>query len=106
MSIGQAAFSPDGRWFGYIHTDAANYVAKLRDREERTRAGTFSWDREHHTSFRNSIPSTLALVVVAYLSSSATSYAASSPAGSKASGNAGEASRHSVDMIRLMFMLA
>jgi hypothetical protein len=62
MSIGQAAFSPDGRWFGYIHTDAANYVAKLRDREARTRAGAFSWESEHHTSFRNSVPSTLVLV--------------------------------------------
>jgi len=62
MPIGQAAFSPDGRWFGYIHTDAANYNARLRDREMRTRAGTFSWDREHHTGFRNAIPSTLALV--------------------------------------------
>jgi hypothetical protein len=62
MPIGQAAFSPDGRWFGYIHTDAANYVAKLKDREARTLSGTFSWDREHHTRFRNSIPSTLVLI--------------------------------------------
>ena len=62
MPIGQAAFSPDGRWFGYIHTDAANYTALLKDRETRTLAGTFSWDREHHTSFRNAIPSTLVLI--------------------------------------------
>ena len=62
VSIGQAAFSPDGRWFGYIHTDAANYAAQLRDREARTRAGTFSWDREHHTRFRNAVPSTLVVV--------------------------------------------
>lgn len=62
MSIGQAAFSPDGRWFGYIHSDRENYVTRLKDREERTLAGTFSWDREHHTSFRNSIPSTLVLL--------------------------------------------
>lgn len=62
MPIGQAAFSPDGRWFGYIHTDAENFTAKLRDREARTRDGTFSWEREHHTSFRNAIPSTLMLV--------------------------------------------
>jgi hypothetical protein len=62
LSIGQSAFSPDGRWFGYVHADAANYTALLRDREERTRAGTFSWDREHHTSFRNAIPTTLVLV--------------------------------------------
>lgn len=65
MPIGQAAFSPDGRWFGYIHADSANYVAKLKDREERTKAGNFSWDLEHHTSFRNAIPSTLTLVETA-----------------------------------------
>ena len=62
MPIGQAAFSPDGKWFGYIHADAASYTALLRDREARTKAGTFSWDREHHTSFRNAVSSTLVLV--------------------------------------------
>jgi hypothetical protein len=62
MPIGQAAFSPDGKWFAYIHADRANYVAKLADREARTRAGSFSWEREHHTGFRNAIPATLVLV--------------------------------------------
>jgi hypothetical protein len=62
MPIGQAAFSPNGKWFGYIHADAASYTALLRDREARTKAGTFSWDREHHTSFRNAVSSTLVLV--------------------------------------------
>lgn len=62
MPIGQAAFSPDGRWFGYIHADAAGYTALLRDREARTRAGTFSWDREHHANFRNAVSATLVLV--------------------------------------------
>lgn len=65
MSIGQAAFSPDGKWFGYVHADIANYTALLRDREVRTVAGTFSWDREHHTSFRNAIPTTLVLIETA-----------------------------------------
>ncbi len=65
MSIGQAAFSPDGKWFGYVHADTANYTALLRDREARTLAGTFSWDREHHTSFRNAIPPTLVLIETA-----------------------------------------
>lgn len=62
MSIGQSAFSPDGRWFGYIHVDAAAYVALLKDRERRTATGEFSWDREHHQIFRNAISSTLALI--------------------------------------------
>ena len=62
MPIGQAAFSPDGNWFGYIHADEAAYRALLQDRETRTANGTFSWDRDHHTTFRNAIASTLVLV--------------------------------------------
>ena len=38
MPIGQAAFSPDGRWFAYIHADAALYRALLTEREIRTAA--------------------------------------------------------------------
>jgi hypothetical protein len=62
MPIGQAAFSPDGRWFGYIHADEAAYRALLSDREARTLAGTFSWNRDHHRVFRNAIGATLAVV--------------------------------------------
>ena len=62
MPIGQAAFSPDGRWFGYIHADEASYRELLRDREARTAAGSFSWDQHHHTEFRNAVSSTLALI--------------------------------------------
>jgi len=62
MPIGQAAFSPDGRCFGYIHTDAATYLALLRDREIRTAAGTFTWSQHHHGAFRNAVRSTLAVI--------------------------------------------
>ncbi|MBI4923492.1 MAG: PD40 domain-containing protein [Devosia nanyangense] len=62
MPIGQAAFSPDGRWFGYIHADEAAFRALLSKREADTRAGTFSWNRDHHHVFRNAIGATLAVV--------------------------------------------
>jgi hypothetical protein len=62
MPIGQAAFSPDGRWFGYIHADEARYRALLAQREAETAAGTFHWDPDHHFKFRNAIGSTLAVV--------------------------------------------
>ena len=62
MPIGQAAFSPDGRWFGFIHANERAYRSLLRDREIRTASGQFSWDRDHHASFRNAAPATLAVV--------------------------------------------
>lgn len=62
MPNGQAAFSPDGRWFGFIHVDEARYRALLADRERRMAAGLFDWDRDHHGRFRNAIGSTLAVV--------------------------------------------
>ncbi len=61
MPIGQNAFSPDGRWFAYIHADAENFGALMRDREARTKAGTFHWTPDHQT-FRNAIPTTLMVV--------------------------------------------
>lgn len=62
MPIGQAAFTPNGRWFGYIHADEAKYRALLADCERDTLAGRFDWERDHHDRFRNAIGSTLALV--------------------------------------------
>ncbi len=61
ISIGQTAFSPDGRWFAYIHTEAEGYLALLREREAKVAAGTFDWLRDHDP-FRNGIATTLALV--------------------------------------------
>ena len=65
MSIGQAAFSPDGSLFGFIHVDAARYVALLRDREAREAMGQFQWTRDHHHGFRNAVPTTLSVLETA-----------------------------------------
>lgn len=62
MPIGQSAFSPDGRWFAYIHTDEAKFRSLLAQREIDTRAGRFHWDPDHHHIFRNALGATLALV--------------------------------------------
>ncbi|MEQ1768717.1 MAG: hypothetical protein ABL879_02675 [Devosia sp.] len=62
MPIGQAAFSPDGKWFAYIHADEKRYRALLADREARTKAGTFHWDPDHQTAFRNIIGSVLSVI--------------------------------------------
>lgn len=62
MPIGQAAFSPDGRRFAYIHADEAKFRALLRQRETDTRAGRFDWGRDHHRVFRNALGATLAAV--------------------------------------------
>jgi len=62
MPIGQAAFSPNGHWFGYVHADEQEYRALLAERERETSAGRFDWDRDHHDRFRNAIGATLAVV--------------------------------------------
>lgn len=33
ISMGQTSFSPNGRWFAFIHTDRANFERVVRDRE-------------------------------------------------------------------------
>lgn len=65
MSIGQAAFSPDGSLFGFIHVDAAHYVTLLRDREAREAMRQFQWTRDHHHGFRNAVPTTLSVIETA-----------------------------------------
>ncbi|HEX7346778.1 MAG TPA: hypothetical protein VF253_08290 [Candidatus Limnocylindrales bacterium] len=65
MPIGQSAVSPDGSLFGFVHVDAANYVALLTERENRIKAGLPVWGTQHHRVFRNAVPTALALVETA-----------------------------------------
>ena len=62
MPIGQSAFSPDGRWFAYIHADETKFRALLTQREVDTKAGRFHWNPDHHHVFRNALGATLALI--------------------------------------------
>jgi hypothetical protein len=62
MPIGQSAFSPNGRWFAYVHADEAAYRTLLRHREAESAAGRFDWDRDHQVNFRNRIGATLAAI--------------------------------------------
>ncbi len=61
LSIGQSAFSPDGRLFAFIHTDKLACEALLRERETLIAMGQWHWD-SHHQHLRDSAPSTLAVV--------------------------------------------
>ena len=54
LSIGQTDVSPDGNLFAFIHTDAANYTALLKEREALIAMPQFHWDRDHQ-AFRNKI---------------------------------------------------
>ncbi|MDA0334070.1 MAG: hypothetical protein O2782_02780 [bacterium] len=61
VTISQNAFSPDGRWFAFIHADAALFRQRLQEREARQNMGQFSWGRDHN-EWRNSIDCTVTLV--------------------------------------------
>ena len=64
LSIGQAAVSPDGRHFAFIHADKTLYEQKLREREALTAMRQFDWDRDHQR-FRNAIQTVLAVLDIA-----------------------------------------
>jgi hypothetical protein len=57
ISIGQSSFSPDGRYYAFIHADRRNFVEVMSDREALANmklGGTFDW--------RNRIPATIGLI--------------------------------------------
>ena len=61
VAISQNAFSPNGRWFAFVHTEADAFVQGLRERESRTNMGQFSWARDHDT-WRHSIDCVISVV--------------------------------------------
>lgn len=63
LSIGQAAVSPDGRYFAFIHADAALYEARLREREALTAMRQFDWNADHQR-WRDTIPTVLAVLEI------------------------------------------
>ncbi|MBT3346108.1 MAG: hypothetical protein HN712_10115 [Gemmatimonadetes bacterium] len=61
VAISQNAFSPDGRWFAFVHTDALSFREGLQERESKTNMGQFSWGRDHNT-WRNGIDCVISVV--------------------------------------------
>lgn len=61
LSIGQAAVSPDGRHFAFIHADKAVFEAQMREREALTAMRQFDWSADHQR-WRDCIPTTLAVL--------------------------------------------
>lgn len=61
LSIGQAAVSPDGRHFTFIHADKALFEARMREREALTAMRQFDWDSGHQR-WRDAIPTVLAVM--------------------------------------------
>lgn len=64
LSIGQAAVSPDGALFAFIHADKAAYETQLRERETLIAMRQYDWDHDHQ-AFRNRVPTTLAVLELA-----------------------------------------
>jgi hypothetical protein len=61
VAISQNAFSPDGRLFAFVHTDAQLFHRRLREREALTNMRQFAWGQDHN-AWRNSMDCTVTVV--------------------------------------------
>ncbi|MBN1352255.1 hypothetical protein JXJ21_22855 [candidate division KSB1 bacterium] len=60
-SVGQTAFSPDGRYFAFIHADRRHFTEKITEREALCHKGKFDWGKHHH-QWRNQVPTTIGII--------------------------------------------
>jgi hypothetical protein len=62
ISIGQSSFSPDGRYFAFIHADRSHFTSRIADREALMNMRLGPWD---HEAWRDTVPTTIGVIETA-----------------------------------------
>ncbi|MDA0748455.1 MAG: oligogalacturonate lyase family protein [bacterium] len=61
ISVGQTGFSPDGRYFAFVHADRELFMGAMADREALIHMGQWSWGKDHN-AWRNNVPTTIGVL--------------------------------------------